>query len=128
LSNDNFNSILWNPHFNPKPPTKAQERLAQKLQDYNQSAAEFNEAKKKESKHFQNTDSMIKLLCPMCSGEVKRKKNKTKTIPCGATTLNVPVYSCIVCKSKFQGYLPNITHESKQDILVDIVEWETVNP
>jgi hypothetical protein len=96
---------MENYYADVKPPTKAQERLTQQLDQLNQSVREFNESKKNEKP----ITGKIMRYCGLCSSELVRTKKSDKL---EGLNIEVPRYKCKTCSQVYSGigldlYTPN---------------------
>ncbi len=75
----------------------------------------------REHKEIANSDATYFLFCKLCDGKLVKKKNIKEELI--GVTIEIPSYSCSICKSKYKGFLPHVTHISKPDIEAQVVTY-----
>lgn len=116
---------------NPRAVVQTQSKTFRNIQDniskFNDSARMNNSTIQRGPK-YSGDSSPVMLLCPMCSGEVKRRSgtSKNRKIQIGFESILVPCYRCIVCGVHYSGHLPHIKCDDNPELEAEIIEYSGV--
>lgn len=113
-------SITDNPHFRPKTISRRRQQYLDTVYSLNKNISQQIEAREQQIQHSKNFTGVRVLFCSLCSGKLVKSKKSTYS---ESLHINIPTYKCEICKSKYSGFVPFVRHESKSDLLAEIIEY-----
>jgi len=103
--------------------TRSHNRLIEDINSFNEQCIRSREERKSNIASFQRNKSPVLVICPLCDSQLRKHPKKTAEIYKG---VHVPIWTCPVDRSRFQGCIPNIVHCEKKHIKAIVQQFDGV--